>query len=69
MSDLIWLADAQMRRIEPWFPLSHGVLGASIWPSAGVAIPSYSSDSGSGRDQVFAAALRVASALLFRTNR
>jgi transposase len=26
MSDLIWLSEAQMRRIEPYFPLSHGVL-------------------------------------------
>ena len=26
MSDLIWLSDAQMRRIEPYFPLSHVVL-------------------------------------------
>ena len=25
MGDLIWLSDAQMRRIEPYFPLSHGV--------------------------------------------
>ena len=25
MSDLIWLSAAQMRRIEPYFPLSHGV--------------------------------------------
>jgi transposase len=25
MSDLIWLSRAQMRRIEPCFPLSHGV--------------------------------------------
>jgi hypothetical protein len=25
MSDLIWLSDKQMRRIEPYFPLSHGV--------------------------------------------
>jgi transposase len=25
MSDLIWLSEAQMRRIEPYFPLSHGV--------------------------------------------
>jgi putative transposase len=25
MSDLIWLWAAQMRRIEPYFPLSHGV--------------------------------------------
>jgi putative transposase len=25
MSDLIWLSQAQMRRIEPHFPLSHGV--------------------------------------------
>ena len=25
MSDLYWLSRAQMRRIEPYFPLSHGV--------------------------------------------
>ena len=25
MSDLIWFSEAQMRRIEPYFPLSHGV--------------------------------------------
>ena len=25
MSDLIWLTQAQMLRIEPYFPLSHGV--------------------------------------------
>lgn len=25
MSDLIWLSEAQMRRIEPYFLLSHGV--------------------------------------------
>ena len=25
MSDLIWLSDAQMSRIAPYFPLSHGV--------------------------------------------
>ena len=25
MSDLIWLSEAQMRRIGPYFPLSHGV--------------------------------------------
>src|SRR5260221_11555100 len=25
MSDLFWLSAAQMRRIEPYFPLSHGV--------------------------------------------
>jgi transposase len=25
MSDLIWLSEAQMRRIEPYFPLSHVV--------------------------------------------
>jgi putative transposase len=25
MGDLIWLSAAQMRRIEPYFPLSHGV--------------------------------------------
>ena len=24
MSDLIWLSEKQMRRIEPYFPLSHG---------------------------------------------
>lgn len=24
MSDLIWLSEAQMRRIEPYLPLSHG---------------------------------------------
>ena len=25
MSDLFWLTDKQMRRIEPYFPLSHGI--------------------------------------------
>lgn len=25
MNDLIWLSKAQMRQIEPYFPLSHGV--------------------------------------------
>ena len=25
MRDLIWLTEAQMRKIEPYFPLSHGV--------------------------------------------
>ena len=25
MSDLFWLSKAQMRRIEPYFPLSHGI--------------------------------------------
>jgi putative transposase len=25
MSDLIWVSEAQMRRIEPYFPLSHGI--------------------------------------------
>lgn len=25
MSDLIWLSKVQMRRIEPYFPLSHGI--------------------------------------------
>ena len=25
MSDLFWLTDNQMRRIEPYFPLSHGI--------------------------------------------
>ena len=29
MSDLIWLSEAQMRRIEPYFfPLSHGGRGS-----------------------------------------
>ena len=27
MSDLIWLSEAQMRRIEPYFSLSHGERG------------------------------------------
>ena len=25
MSDLFWVTDEQMRRIEPYFPLSHGI--------------------------------------------
>lgn len=25
MSDLIWLSDAQLTRISPYFPLSHGI--------------------------------------------
>lgn len=25
MRDLFWLAETQMRRIEPYFPLSHGI--------------------------------------------
>ncbi len=25
MTDLIWLSESQMRRIEPYFPLSHGI--------------------------------------------
>ena len=25
MSDLLLLSEAQMRRIEPYFPLSHGI--------------------------------------------
>ena len=25
MSDLVWLTEAQMRKIEPYFPSSHGV--------------------------------------------
>ena len=25
MSDLIWLSEAQMHRISPYFPLSHGI--------------------------------------------
>ena len=28
MSDLLWLSEAQMRRIEPYFPLSHGYYGS-----------------------------------------
>ena len=32
MSDLIWLSRAQMRRIEPYFPLSHGVARVDIHP-------------------------------------
>ena len=27
MCELIWLSEAQMRRIEPHFPLSHGMPG------------------------------------------
>jgi hypothetical protein len=30
MNDLIWLSEAQMRRIEPYFPLSHGCRGSMI---------------------------------------
>ena len=30
MSNLIWLSEAQMRRIEPYFPLSHGIAGLTI---------------------------------------
>ena len=30
MSDLFWLSEAQMRRIEPYFPLSHGVAESMI---------------------------------------
>jgi len=26
MSDLFWLSDGQLAKIEPYFPLSHGVL-------------------------------------------
>lgn len=25
MSDLIWLTEIQMKRISPYFPLSHGI--------------------------------------------
>ena len=32
MSDLIWLSEAQMRRIETHFPLSHGVPRADDLP-------------------------------------
>lgn len=31
MSDLIWLSEAQMRRIDPYFPLSHGVPRVDDW--------------------------------------
>ena len=31
MSDLILLSEAQMRRIEPYFPLSHGVPRVDDW--------------------------------------
>ena len=30
MSDLIWLSEAQMRRIEPYFPLFQGFQGLMI---------------------------------------
>ena len=30
MADLLLLSDAQMRRIEPYFPLSHGIAGLTI---------------------------------------
>lgn len=30
MGDLIWLSEAQMHRIEPYFPLSHGYHGSMI---------------------------------------
>lgn len=32
MSDLIWLSEAQMRRIEPYFPLSQACHG---WMTVG----------------------------------
>lgn len=31
MSDLIWLTEAQMRKIEPYFPLSYGVHRVDGW--------------------------------------
>ena len=31
MSDLLMLSDAQMRRMEPYFPLSHG---CRVWTIA-----------------------------------
>ena len=34
MSDLIWLSAMQMRRIEPYFPLSHGVPRVDAHPGA-----------------------------------
>jgi hypothetical protein len=30
MADLLLLSEAQMRRIEPYFPLSHGLRGLTI---------------------------------------
>jgi hypothetical protein len=33
MSDLVWLSEAQMRRIEPYFPLSNGVLRIPMKPA------------------------------------
>ena len=31
MSDLIWLSEEQMRRMESYFPLSHGLLRVNDW--------------------------------------
>jgi hypothetical protein len=35
MSDLFWLSRAQMRRIEPYFPASHGIARADEPPAGG----------------------------------
>ena len=40
MADLFLLSPAQMRRIEGYFPLSHGI--ALGWMTAGSSAPSYS---------------------------
>jgi len=37
MSDLFWLSDAQMARLEPYFPKSHGKLRTAVQNSATVA--------------------------------
>ena len=46
MSDLIWLSEAQMRRLEPYFPLSHGVHGSMTVGSSAAS----SSSSGTAWD-------------------
>lgn len=39
MSDLIWLPEAQMRRIKPYFPMSPGVpLVDDRWITSGIMI-------------------------------
>jgi hypothetical protein len=42
MSDLYWLSTAQMRRIEPYFPLSHGL------PCPPLLVGALGEDSGHG---------------------
>jgi len=32
MSDLYWLTDEQMARLEPYFPKSHGKLRVDVTP-------------------------------------